>query len=259
MSAVGARVADRPHLLGDQISRPSLTPVFIVIVCGCRVRLETNSSWRVNSSRTGRPVARARWPTMSSISISCLTPNPPPIRGLMTRMLPDGHLEQRGQHPANVERDLGRGPNHQSFVAIQPGNGDMRLDRNLLDLVDPEGLLEDMIRLGEPGLDIPDVGPDVMNDVALGVVGAFHVGLVVDHRRRVLHRFVLVEDRRQHLVLHVDEFDGRFGDLERVGRDDGHSIADMADLVVEADLIVREWIRVALTSGGVPHPATFLW
>ena len=56
------------------------------MVCGWRVRLLRNSSERVNSSRTGRPVAMVKWPTISSSNISCLTPKPPPMRGLMTRM-----------------------------------------------------------------------------------------------------------------------------------------------------------------------------
>ena len=62
------------------------TPILSFRICGCRVRAMKNSSARVYSIFTGRRVARARAAQMSSITISCLPPKPPPMRGLMTRM-----------------------------------------------------------------------------------------------------------------------------------------------------------------------------
>ena len=79
-----------------------------------------------------------------------------------------------------------------------------------------------------------------MNEVVGGVVRPFHVGLVVDHRRTVENRFVLVEDRGEHLVGHVDQVDRSQCDLLRVGRHGRHPVADVADPVVEAHLVVGE-------------------
>ncbi len=62
------------------------TPVFMVMIWGWRERAAKNSSSRLYSSFTGRPVAMVRWQQMSSISTSCLPPKPPPMRGLITRM-----------------------------------------------------------------------------------------------------------------------------------------------------------------------------
>ncbi len=45
-----------------------------------------NCSSRVYSSLTGRLVAMVRCAQMSSTITSCLLPNPPPTRGLITRM-----------------------------------------------------------------------------------------------------------------------------------------------------------------------------
>ncbi len=63
-----------------------MTPVRILMIMGCREVLATNCSSRVYSSFTGRLVAMVRCAQMSSIITSCLLPNPPPMRGLMTRM-----------------------------------------------------------------------------------------------------------------------------------------------------------------------------
>ena len=56
----------------------------------------------------------------------------------------------------------------------------MVLDRDLLDLVHAVGHLEDVLGLGEAGLDVAPLGLDVVDDVALAVVDVFGVLLVVD-------------------------------------------------------------------------------
>ncbi len=60
---------------------PAVTPTRI----GCRAGESVNSSDRVNSSCTGRPVASTASVTTSSVRISCLPPNPPPTRAVKTR------------------------------------------------------------------------------------------------------------------------------------------------------------------------------
>ena len=56
------------------------TPAFTRICIGWRVVAPMNCSSRVNSSFTGRPVRSVASATMSSTSISCLPPKPPPTR-----------------------------------------------------------------------------------------------------------------------------------------------------------------------------------
>ena len=92
---------------------------------------------------------------MSSITISCFAPKPPPRRGFMTRMRLTGRPEKRRHHPAHVERDLGGGAQHQPLVLVEPPDGDVGLDGRVLDLLDVEGLLEDAVRAGERRLQSP--------------------------------------------------------------------------------------------------------
>ncbi len=68
------------------VSVPSrVAPSVTVTAIGCRVVAAVNSSSRVSSSWTGRPVRSTASATMSSVSISCLPPNPPPTRFATTR------------------------------------------------------------------------------------------------------------------------------------------------------------------------------
>lgn len=60
---------------------PSLTVSFI----GCRGEAVVNSSSRVYSKQTGRPVSRAASAARSSEITSCLPPKPPPTRLQNTR------------------------------------------------------------------------------------------------------------------------------------------------------------------------------
>ena len=77
------------------------------------------------------------------------------------------------------------------------------------------------------------------------------VGLVVDDRRTRLHGLHRVKDGRQHFVFDLDQFQRLLENLGRLGRDDSHAIADMPHLVVEAHLVVRGRVGIALPAGSV--------
>ena len=64
----------------------------------------------------------------------------------------DGDAEQGRDDAAHVERHLGGGAHHQAVVLVEPGDGDVRLDRGLLHVGDAVGLLEDALRLREAAL-----------------------------------------------------------------------------------------------------------
>ena len=122
----------------------------------------------------------------------------------------------------------------------------MRLDGRLLDLMDPEGLGEDSIRPSQPGGNVSDLSLDVLHDVARGVVCTLHVGFVVDDRRVAGDGFVLVEHCRQDLIFDLDQINRGFCDLNRLCCYGSDPITNMSNLVVEADLVVGQWVRVAL-------------
>ena len=81
-----APVSERARISLATIRPSFITPVRILTIIGWREVLAMNCSSRVYSSLTGRLVAMVRCAQMSSIITSCLLPNPPPTRGLITRM-----------------------------------------------------------------------------------------------------------------------------------------------------------------------------
>ena len=68
------------------VSTPSaVAPSVTETRFGCRSGAIVNSSSRVNSYCAGRPVRSTAIVTRSSVSSSCLPPNPPPTRAANTR------------------------------------------------------------------------------------------------------------------------------------------------------------------------------
>ena len=87
---------------------------------GCRHGAIVNWSARVNSYCTGRPVRSTASATRSSISISCLPPNPPPTRRGEHAHLVAVEAEHVAQLVADQERHLGAGAEHQPAVLVEP-------------------------------------------------------------------------------------------------------------------------------------------
>ena len=222
-----------------------------MIVCGCRVRLATNSSdrWAGDLGEVADDVFDQHLLLRAEAAADPGLDHPDVL---------DLPVEQRSDHPTGVERHLGRRADHHAFVLVEPRDRDVRLDRALLDLVDPEGLLEHPVTVrlggGDRRVDIAALGGDVVDDVAVAVVDLDGVGFVVDDRRTRQHRLALVENRRQDLVGDVDQSAGLLGDVDALGRDDCDPVADVAHLVVEAHLVVRVRVRPTLAARGVLDP-----
>jgi len=160
----------------------------------------------------------------------------------------DVHLDERGQHASGMERHLrGRANNH-AFVRVQPRHRDVVLDRHWLHLVHAERLLEHQVGLGKTAFHVAALGLNVVHDVALTIGDVGCVGLVVNDGRTGSHGFEFIENGREHLVGDVNETQCLLGDRGRVGGHRGHPIAYVADLVVEADLVMRVRVGPALTA-----------
>ena len=71
--------------------------------------------------------------------------------------------------------------------------------------------------------------------------GTSHVddGFVVDQRGIGGHRLIDIHDRRQHLILDVDEFEGRQRDRFALGHHGGDPVTDVAHLAAEHAAIER--------------------
>ena len=165
-----------------------------------------------------------------------------------------GQANEGGDHAAHVEGHLGAGADDQPVVLVPPAHHHVGLDAGLLHLVDPVLALVDEVGIGQGRVHVPVLHVDVDGDVALGVVDVHRVRLVVDHRRAGLHGLLRVEDRGQHLVLHFDELQGLLHQLRRLGRHDGHPVPHVADLAVQAHLVVGGRVGVALAAAGVDDP-----
>jgi hypothetical protein len=96
------------------------------------------------------------------------------------------------------------------------------LHRGLVVALDPD------VGLGRVGVAVADV------DVAQDVAELVHVRRI--RSERILH----VRERRQRLVLDRDELRGPSRLLERLGGDDGHGLAGVADDLVRQHGLVRE-------------------
>ena len=161
--------------------------------------------------------------------------------------------EQWSDHTPHVERHLCRRGDDEPFVAVPRRDRNVGLDRCLLDLMDAHRLLEHAVGGREAVCDVSGLCFDVMNEVVGGVVRPFHVRLVVDDRCTIEDRLVLIEYRGEHFVRDVDQIDGGERDLLRVGGDGGNAVTDETDAVVEADLVVGERVRVALSARRVSN------
>ena len=82
--------------IASAVSVPSESaPAWTEIRIGWRVVVAVNVSSRLNSSCTGRPSRSTARATTSSVSISCLPPNPPPTRPVSTRTRSAGRSNSR--------------------------------------------------------------------------------------------------------------------------------------------------------------------
>ena len=111
-----------------------------------------------------------------------------------------------------------------------------------------------MGRGGEIAVDVAAAGRDVVHEVALGVADVGGVVLVVDLGGVGVHGFSLVEHGGQDLVGDLDQPQGLLGCLDGLGGHRGHPVADVANPVVEADLVVGMGVGPALPAGRVLDP-----
>ena len=78
--------------------------------------------------------------------------------------------QKRGDHTPGMERYLGAGADDQSLIFVPPTDGDVRFDGRLLYLMDIISALKNMVGFFEALLHVAQIGFDVMDDVAVGIV-----------------------------------------------------------------------------------------
>ena len=173
----------------------------------------------------------------------------------------DGDGEELGDVALERERILGGGPQGDVSV-LHPGDGDVGLQRVVLDLREGEDVLEDLVGLGEalvhvaPGVvvGVADVGAAELLGHAVGVaVKLVRVRHHLVHQRRVRrHRVSNVGDRGKLLEFRFDEGQRLGCGGLVIGRHHGHRVAVVTDLVQGDDglvLVGRAEVRVHAVQG----------
>ena len=144
MGAVRTGVADQPEFLGDQVAvsvDPGPVGEGLRVAGPAGIELFGSGQLQLHWSAGGD--GQMGHDVLDQHLL--LRPEATADPGLDHPDVFDVHANQGGQHPAGMERHLGGGAHHQSFVTIQPGHRDVRFDRALLDLMNPEGLLVDLL------------------------------------------------------------------------------------------------------------------
>ena len=118
-----------------------------------------------------------------------------------------------------------------------------------LALDDHVGICEACIQVA---LDELQMRRRVAGVVALGAVHFARVQAVVEQRRAVDHGFADIEDRRQQLVLDVDQLEGVLGDVV-VGRGDGCYRVALVEHLGRGDDVVQHPVELCGAFAGVDH------
>ena len=161
-----------------------------------------------------------------------MPPNPPPTSSAMTADPCLGNAERRGHFAAYPMHDLRRRP-HRSRVGARVVGGDdtAALHRHGRVAMVPEAALQSMRRARQHRLGIPLGDGERADQICV-------VALVHD-RRAGLQRGLGVHHCRQLFQIEPDQLGGVLGLVAGLGDDDRDRLADMPDLVVREQRLLR--------------------
>ena len=138
-----------------------------------------------------------------------------------------GHADRIGDE-AEVLDHLGRDPDADDLVLVDPGEADLGLEEGVFNKLGAEAILDHQIGGGETGF-----------RVALAdLVGRDHIVRTLDQGRAGLSRVFGVVDAGQRLQLDLDQLGGLFGETKRFGGDQRQWLAVVADPLAHQNLLV---------------------
>ena len=162
------------------------------------------------------------------------------VLGLAAERPAHGHLDhahavvlevqQLGDDGARRVHALAGGPDGHAAGAVALGDAHVRLERRVVDARRAR-----RGRHGDGALEVRALAP-------LDLVLVQEVAALVDGRRAVGERRVHGEQRRQLLVLDLDERRGRLGGRLARRHDRGHPVADEPDVLAEQRLVVERHV-----------------
>ena len=132
--------------------------------------------------------------------------------------------EQRCEHAAHEEGHLrGRPHGQRSLAGVPVGDHAPAFERRRVAAAEVEALAEDVRGAGERRIDVARLEFDVREVVSAEVV--------VQHRRPRRERRFRIDDRRERLVVDLDQLGRVLGDVARARDDDRDRLADVAHAV----------------------------
>jgi len=143
---------------------------------------------------------------------------------------PERDVQDVGHHVLDVVWNLRRGVEYKCSVVLPCGDRGVRFQRRLVDMIAGEGFLTDMVRFGEGLFDIAEALLYVRIDVLFVAI--------VDLGRPLRRRLEWIEDGGQFLVFDFDQGDCTFSSALVNRGDNGHLVADVANLVSGQDIFV---------------------
>ncbi len=108
-----------------------------------------------------------------------------------------------------------------------------------------------LVRFGKGFLHVADASFDVVDDVVLAVVNTLGIRLIMNDGCAGFEGVQRGQYWRQYLVFHVDQLQCLLGQLRRIRGHNGHAVANVAHLVIQAHLVVGLELRVALPARSV--------
>ena len=142
-------------------------------------------------------------------------------------------VERRRQMMPRVPDALGIAPDRQPAALVVRRHGSNRFDVGVELITRGEGFFEDEVGFVESGLNRAALYVDRYRDIALLVV--------VNESRALGEGLLQVEQRRQLLILNLDEFERRLGYLLAGGRHSGDLLPEVANTVDRhGDLILDD-------------------
>ena len=211
------------------VSVPScLAPSFTCVVIGWRVVAPMNCSALVNSHITGRPVlivASSAKILGQHLLLAAEAAADPLGEDLQLAV---EQAEQIAKLLLGDERRLRARAHMQPAVLALPGDGAMRLQMHLLRPRGRIGHIMHGVGLGEALRDIAEFAMNVDIDV-VAIGNAF----LVQDRRPGFHGELRIEDRRQQLIVDLEQAAGLLCRGLGFGHHGGDPLADEADDVVE--------------------------
>jgi len=97
-------------------------------------------------------------------------------------------------------------------------------------------------------VDVAEIRLDVTDYVAFGVKNAFGISFGMHHHGAGFQGFLGIDHRFQHLVIHFNEFKGLLGDFQALGGHHGHAVAHVTHGVIQANLVIRQRLRITLSA-----------